>query len=71
MITCHLPLQVLDHVLLYLLIFNIPLQKFRVENRNEALCPLGKTVKTGLQIDVLGSQFYKLNSCISLYLEKH
>ena len=71
MVTCHLPLQGLNHVLLQLLIFNTPLKKFRVENRNEALCPLGKTGRTGLQIDGFGSQFYKFNSRISLYLEKH
>ena len=46
-VSCHLPLQGLNHMLLQLLIFNTPL---RVESRNEALCAQGKTGKTGLQI---------------------
>ena len=46
-VSCHLPLQGLNHMLLQLLIFNTP---WRVESRNEALCAQGKTGKTGLQI---------------------
>ena len=41
--TCHLPLQGLNHELLQLLTFNTPWEELRVENRNEALCALGKT----------------------------
>ena len=48
--TCHLPLQGLNHMLLQLLTFDTPWKEFRVEGRNEALCALGKTGKTGLQI---------------------
>ena len=48
--TCHLPLQGLNQVLLQLLTFRTPWKEFRVENRNEALCALGKTGRTGLQI---------------------
>ena len=44
----HLPL--LNHELLQLLTFNTSWKEFRVENRNEALCALGKTGRTGLQI---------------------
>ena len=32
-----------------------PLKEFRVESRNEAPCAQGKTGRTGLQIDILGS----------------
>ena len=48
--TCHLPLQGLNQVLLQLLTFNIPWKEFSVESRNEALCALGKTGRTDLQI---------------------
>ena len=56
--TCHLPLQGLNHVLLQLLTFNTPWKEFRVEIRNEALCALGKTGRTGLQIDIF-RRFYE------------
>ena len=39
--TCHLPLQRLNHVL----IFNTPWKEFRVESRNEALCAWKKNWK--------------------------
>ena len=48
--TCHLPLQGLHHEQLQLLTFNTRWKEFRVEIRKEALCPLGKTGRTGLQI---------------------
>ena len=46
------PLQGLNHVLLVvqLLIFSTSWKKFRKESRNELLCALGKTGRTGLQI---------------------
>ena len=37
-------------MLLQLLTFNTPLKGVQVESRNEALCALGKTGRTGLQI---------------------
>ena len=42
----------LNHEPLQLLTFNIPWKEFRVAIRNEALCALGKTGRTGLQIDI-------------------
>jgi len=57
-------------VLLQLLTFNTP-WKLRVKSRNEALCALGKTARTGLQIVIFRSWFYEPNSFISSYLEKH
>ena len=69
--TCHLPLQGLNHVLLQLLTFNTLWKEYRVESRNEALCALGKTGRTGLQTDIFRSRFYEPNFCISSYLEKH
>ena len=65
--TCHLPLQWLNHVLLQLLTFNTPSKEFRVESRNEALCALGKTGRTGLQ---MVRYFQELSSCFSSYLRK-
>ena len=68
---CHLPLQGLNHVLL---IFKTPWKEFRVESRNEALCALGKTGRTGLQIvRHFWSWFYepKILIFFSSYLEKH
>ena len=67
---CHLPLQGLNHVLLRLLIFNIPWKEFGVHSRNETFSVPGKTGRTGLQIVIFKSQFYEPNSCISSYLEK-
>ena len=46
----HLALQGLNHVLMQLLIFNMPWKEFRVEGRHEALCAQEKTGKTGFQI---------------------
>ena len=45
--------------------FQQPLKGVRVKCRNEAFCALGKTGRTGLQIDIFRSQFDKPNSCIS------
>ena len=45
--------------------FQQPLKGVRVKCRNEAFCVLGKTGRTGLQIDIFRSQFDKPNSCIS------
>ena len=64
--TCHLPLQGLNHMLLQLLIFNKPWKEFRMEGRNEALCPLGKIGRTGLQIDIFMNWFYE-----SIFLKSH
>ena len=64
--TCHLPLQGLNHKLLWLLTFNTSWKEFRVEIRNEALCALGKPSRTGLQIvryyqeKILRAQFLHL-----------
>ena len=66
---CHIPLQGLDQVLTQLLIFNTLWMEFRVENRNEAFCALGKTGRTGLQIIryfqelILWIQFLCLLTC--------
>ena len=63
--TCHLPLQGLNHKLQQLLTFNIP-WKFRLEIRNDALCALEKTGRTGLQTVgwfqklILWAQFLRL-----------
>ena len=67
--TCHLPLQRSNYELLQLLTFNTPWKEFRVEIRNEALCVLGKTSRTGPQIDIFRRRFCEPNSCISLYLD--
>ena len=68
--TCHLPLWALNHVLLQLLTFNAPWNKFRVDRRNEALCALGKTNRTDSQIvRYFRSQLYEPNSCISPYIK--
>ena len=69
--THHLPLQGLNHESLQWLTFNILWKELRVESRNEALCTLGKTGRTGLQIVIFRSWYYEPNSCISAYLEKH
>ena len=37
----------------------LPLKEFRVKIRNEALCALGKTGRTGLQIDHFKRRFYE------------
>ena len=68
---CHLPLQGLNNLLLQLLISNTPWKEFRVDSRNEAGYALGKTGRTGLQIDIFRSQFYEPHSCVFSYLEKH
>ena len=70
-LSTHLPLQGLNQALLQLLTFNTPWREFRVESRNEALCALGKTGRTGFQIDIFRCWSYEPNSCISSYLEKH
>ena len=68
--TCHLPLWALNHVLLQLLTFNAPWNKFRVDSKNEALCALGKTNRTDSQIvSYFRSQLYEPNSCISPYIK--
>ena len=69
--TCPLPLQELSHKLLQPLTLNTPRKDFRIEIGNEALCALGKTSRTGLQIDIFRKRFHKPNSCFSSYLEKH
>ena len=69
--TFHLPLQGLNHVLLELLIFNTLWKELRVESRNDALCALGKTGRTSLQVDIFRRWFHEPNSCISSYLGKH
>ena len=52
--TCHVPLLELKLELLQLLLtFDNPLEEFRVENRNEALCTLDKTGRTGLQLEII------------------
>ena len=43
---------------------------FSVETQKAALCALGKTNRTGFQIDSF-RRFYEPTSCISSYLEKH
>ena len=64
--TCHLPLRRLNYEPLQLLTFNTPWKEFRVEIRNEALCALGKTGRTGLQMvryfqeKILWAQFLHL-----------
>ena len=58
-------------MLLQLLTFHHPWKEFRVESRNKHSVDVGKTGRTGLQIDVFRSWFYEPNSCTSLYLEKH
>jgi len=63
--TCHLPLQRSNYELLQLLTFNTPWKEFRVEIRNEALCVLGKTSRTGPQTDTFRRRFCEPNSCIS------
>ena len=45
---CHLLLQGLNQVLLQMLIFNTPWNKFRGKCRNETLFVLGKTGRAGL-----------------------
>ena len=70
--TGHLPLQALNHQPLQLLTFtfNPPWKELLMKIRSEALCALGKTGGTGLQIvryfeeKILWAQF-------SSYLEKH
>ena len=67
----HQPLQALKHLQL---IYKTPWKEFRVESRNEALCALGKTGRTGLQIvRHFWSWFYepKILIFFSSYLEKH
>ena len=58
---------------LQLLTLNIHWKEFRVEIRNEALCALGKTSRTGLQfVRYFQVKFFMSpNSCIFSYLEKH
>ena len=55
--TCHLPLHGLNHELLQLLTLNIPWKAVKVETRNEALCDLENTDRTGLQIDIFREGF--------------
>ena len=75
--TCHLPLQGLNHKLLRLLTFNTPWKQFRVEIRREALCALGRTCRTGLQIDryfkkkVLWNQFLHLLTSRKIHSDVH
>ena len=67
----HLPLEDLNHVLLYMLTLDTPWKKFRVESRNEAHCALGKTGRTVLRYsNIFRNRFYEFSSCISSYLEK-
>ena len=39
--------------------FQCPRKEFTVKIRNEALCALGKTGRTGLQIDLFRRRFYE------------
>ena len=57
--TCHLPLQGLSQWPLWPLTFNTPWKEFRMEIRNEAFCALGKTGRTGLQIDTFRRRFFE------------
>lgn len=68
--TCHLPLQGLNHEVLKLLNFNTPQKEFRVELRNKALCLIGKSCKTDLQI-FSGKDLMNPNACVFSYLDKH
>lgn len=65
----HLPLQGLNHEVLKLLNFNTPQKEFRVELRNKALCLIGKSCKTGLQI-FSGKDLMNPNACVFSYLDK-
>ena len=56
--TCHLHLQRLNHGRCNCC-FQHPWKEFRVKIRNEALCALGKTGRTGLQIDLFRRRFYE------------
>ena len=56
--TCHLHLQRLNHGR-WTADFQHPWKEFRVKVRNEALCALGKTGRTGLQIDLFRRRFYE------------
>ena len=60
--TCRLPLQGLNHEWLQLLTFNTLWKEFRVESRNETLCALGKTGRTGLWMAIFRRRFYERNS---------
>ena len=50
--TCHLPLQRLNQERLELLSFTTLWKEFRVEIKNKAFYTLGKTGRTGFQIDI-------------------
>ena len=74
--TCHLFLQGLDHVLLWLLIFNTTSWKeFRMESRNESICMGGMWGGLAEQVfrefEIFRRWFYEPHSCTSSYLEKH
>ena len=52
--------------------FHSPWKTFVSEIRNEAVCALGETGRTGLQIlHIFRSWFYEPSSCISSYLKKY
>ena len=52
--------------------FHSPWKAFVSEIRNEAICALGETGRTGLQIlHIFRSWFYEPSSCISSYLKKY
>ena len=66
---CHLHLQRLNPMLLYLLTFNNP---WGSSGWSEALCAPGNLVgQVFRELDVFSNRFYDLNPCISSYLEKH
>ena len=51
--------------------FQHPLKGVQGEEQKWSTLCLGKTGRTGLQIDIFRNWFYEPNSCTSLYLEKH
>ena len=67
---CHL-LWGLNHVLLHLLALNTFLKEVQGGEQKWGTPCSGKTGRTGLQVDIFGSQFHEPDPCISLHLEKH
>ena len=66
---CHL-LRGLNHVLLHLLASNTFLKGVQGGEQKSGTPCSGKTGRTGLQVDIFGSQFHEPDPCISLHLEK-
>ena len=61
----------LNHVLLHLLALNTFLKEVQGGEQKWGTPCSGKTGRTGLQVDIFGSQFHEPDPCISLHLEKH